>query len=129
MCVLIAALFVASGWWLLSVRVPTKHGPYARVCLGSFAVALGLDEELAEPSQRLSPLPEWNLWNYWAAGSWVIAVPLYAMFAAALLTTTAVWRFVPKFPRGHCRRCGYNLTGLTKARCPECATGFDGNET
>lgn len=24
-----------------------------------------------------------------------------------------------------CRKCGYNLTGLTEARCPECFTPFD----
>ncbi len=23
---------------------------------------------------------------------------------------------------GHCRDCGYNLTGLTSSRCPECGT-------
>ena len=24
------------------------------------------------------------------------------------------------YPRGHCRRCGYDLTGNTSGRCPEC---------
>ena len=63
LCVLIAAAFVVSGWWLL---------------------------------------------------------PLCALFVAVLLATLAVWWFMPKYPRGHCRRCGYNLTGLTESRCPEC---------
>ncbi len=26
--------------------------------------------------------------------------------------------------RGHCLTCGYNLTGLTEPRCPECGTAF-----
>ncbi len=26
--------------------------------------------------------------------------------------------------QGHCLTCGYNLTGLTEPRCPECGTGF-----
>jgi predicted amidophosphoribosyltransferase len=38
--------------------------------------------------------------------------------------TLLVWRFLPKFPRGHCRRCGYNLKGLTEPRCPECGESF-----
>ena len=25
---------------------------------------------------------------------------------------------------GHCRRCGYNLTGLPEPRCPECGTAI-----
>ena len=28
--------------------------------------------------------------------------------------------FVP-----HCSKCGYNLTGLSEFRCPECGTAFD----
>ena len=55
---------------------------------------------------------------------WLWAFPV----AAAGLPSFLVWRFVPKFPRGHFRRCGYNLTGLTEARCPECGTGFEAND-
>ena len=49
---------------------------------------------------------------------------LLAVLLLVAIPTLLVWRFVPKFPRGHCRRCGYNLTGLTEARCPECGAGF-----
>ena len=51
-------------------------------------------------------------------------LPLIYPFGAVAILTLHVWRSVPKFPRGHCRRCGYNLTGLTEARCPECGAGF-----
>lgn len=27
-------------------------------------------------------------------------------------------------PPGHCQSCGYNLTGLTENRCPECGQAF-----
>lgn len=32
---------------------------------------------------------------------------------------------VPEPRVGHCRRCDYDLTGLTQPRCPECGTPFD----
>jgi predicted amidophosphoribosyltransferase len=28
-----------------------------------------------------------------------------------------------------CRRCAYNLTGLSEPRCPECGTSFDPHES
>ncbi len=32
--------------------------------------------------------------------------------------------FYPVYPHGHCQKCGYNLRGLVKNRCPECAEEF-----
>lgn len=55
----------------------------------------------------------------------IVVVPLWSLFLAVAVPTLLVWRFVPKFQRGHCRRCGYNLKGLTEARCPECGQPFD----
>lgn len=40
--------------------------------------------------------------------------------AAALLTLGARRVRASRFLAGHCRRCGYNLTGNTTNRCPEC---------
>ena len=54
-----------------------------------------------------------------------VLLPLWIPPLAVAIPTILVWRFVPKFPRGHCRRCGYNLTGLTEARCPECGQPFE----
>ncbi len=53
-----------------------------------------------------------------------VTIPLWLPVLLAAIPTFLVWRFVPKFARGHCRRCGYNLTGLTEARCPECGAEF-----
>ena len=33
-------------------------------------------------------------------------------------------RYWPIYPPGHCRKCGYCLTGMISSRCPECATTF-----
>jgi hypothetical protein len=47
-------------------------------------------------------------------------VPL--IVPALLLTgaTLRIWR--GGHARGHCRKCGYNLYGITGGRCPECGT-------
>ena len=45
---------------------------------------------------------------------------------AFVITLTLGLIFVPQPPDpGYCSKCGYNLRGLTEARCPECATPFD----
>lgn len=42
--------------------------------------------------------------------------PLYTIVAV-----TAAWRVLRRGPkRGHCARCGYNLTGNASGTCPEC---------
>ena len=71
-------------------------------------------------------MSDWNTWHIIPPpGRTSFWFPLYAVFAAVAVPTLLVWRLLPKFPRGHCRRCGYNLTGLTEARCPECGAGFE----
>lgn len=41
-------------------------------------------------------------------------------WAAFFLEKVAIVRYGP----GLCQTCGYDLTGLTSPRCPECGTGF-----
>jgi hypothetical protein len=36
------------------------------------------------------------------------------------------WR--PPFPGGSCQSCGYDLTGLSVLRCPECGKSFSAQE-
>jgi len=60
----------------------------------------------------------------------VISALLMLFFCGFLLLGTIVrWRIIhprpakEQYPR--CQGCGYNLTGLTEARCPECGIPFD----
>ena len=50
-----------------------------------------------------------------------LALPLWLLFLAVLIPTLLLWRLDRRPLPGHCR-CGYNLTGLTSGRCPECGT-------
>ena len=132
--VLIAVAFVLSGWWMLGLQIPTPYGPAVVVNEGVLGVMLDEDSYSAglvvvprgQPSSSGSGprRPSWRWWMNWSVGWRYSHLPLYAVFAVVAIPTLLVWRFVPKFPRGHCQRCGYNLTGLTEARCPECGAGF-----
>ena len=59
----------------------------------------------------------------------VIGALLLLYFCGCLLFGTILrWRIIvgsakKRYPL--CQRCGYNLTGLTEARCPECGIPFD----
>ena len=77
----------------------------------------------------------------WAGTSrrWAcLSIPIWYFAAASLaLFLFAEWRR-RRFPSHHCQRCGYNLSGNTSGRCPECgaaipeqqmATGLSGGST
>ncbi len=136
LCVLILVAFVVSGWWLLTLQIPTSHGPVLMVRGGMLWLAERrwlLETFHAEPGNRLSMAsadgPDWLWWNYCGiSDSGGVQLPLYAVFLAVAIPTLLVRRFAPKFPRGHCRRRGYNLKRLTEARCPECGEGFDARQ-
>ena len=74
-------------------------------------------------------------WWYWARlryGTVVtfcpVAIALNALVAAGscvfLVCVVGAWRrhYDPRWQTGHCKQCGYNLTGNTSGRCPECGT-------
>ena len=122
-CVLTAAAFVLSGWWWVYVALP--GGEYAIIASGTVeAVLFDVEHPL-----RLEWLgsQEFSL-NWWSFRleshmySDRVEFPIWLPGLIVAIPTLLVWRIVPKFPRGHCRRCGYNLTGLTEPRCPECGT-------
>ncbi len=131
--VLIAAAFVASGWWYLGVQLPTGNGPGVGVNGGVFIVTLFqawgelwvlADSVTARPG-GFQPAPVWQWWNVWElgpSGARYVFVPLYAVFLAVAIPTLLFWRFGRKpIKPGHCR-CGYDLTGNTSGVCSECGS-------
>lgn len=62
-----------------------------------------------------------------APGEYLAMLGLYIalhFIPAAITHTVAAW-FQRKPKAGHCISCGYNLTGNTSGRCPECGMPTD----
>jgi hypothetical protein len=122
LCVLIAAAFVVSGWWVLVLQIPTQYGPAVAVSGGLGGVILDDMWSAVILAERTGTglTPHWRWWNAWEVNWRYIHLPLYAVFAAVAVPTLLVWRFWPKPVRpGNCR-CGYDLRGNESGVCPEC---------
>ncbi len=75
---------------------------------------------------------KWGLqwWPGIASGSGGAAysefvIPLWIPALVLAVPTLFFWRRSRRHRAGYCRKCRYNLTGLTEPRCPECGTEFD----
>lgn len=47
-------------------------------------------------------------------------LPLWIPLLLLAIPTVYWWRRGSLMPPGHCRKCGYNLSGNVSGRCPEC---------
>ena len=54
-----------------------------------------------------------------------IAMPGWLPFAVFAIPTSLLWWNSRRQVPGRCVKCGYDLRGLPKPRCPECATPFE----
>ena len=139
---LIAAVWLASGWYSLVVyysNVPGDH--FAIVCgfarLDYVTGPANRDRRVSEdfPTFDLARIEEaprfyWRLPYCRAAGlepdgslrtQTTIILPLWLLLLVIGLPTCLLWwRNRRRFPHGHCRNCGYDLTGNVSGRCPEC---------
>lgn len=53
-------------------------------------------------------------------------IPLWFLLIIFVIPTMLMfWRARKRIPPGHCKKCGYNLTGSTSGMCPECGTGIE----
>ncbi len=78
-------------------------------------------------------VPEWcnfKVFSYFARGfiHRGIIVPLWFVALISLpypiLTVRSEWRLFHRKRRGHCLKCGYDLTGNVTGKCSECGTAI-----
>jgi hypothetical protein len=76
-----------------------------------------------DPFWRRAAVPFRPLGVYWSGGRVSLQCPLWVPFVLGAATTAVLWwRDRRRIPQGHCRKCGYDLTGNVSGRCPECGT-------
>jgi hypothetical protein len=136
----IAATWTASLWW--GSRYERKRLPPYDHCIYLFVISngritcvnqLGMLSGLHYPSGwhifRHEPHPEWGLTIRYRTDRWLdrrIFLPLWVPFALVAIPTAILWwRDRRRIPPGHCRNCGYNLTGNVSGICPECGAEID----
>ncbi len=141
LCALLFALWLASGWWgFIAERQETmdqlNYGPLLRFTIGQGRAGIFLRPMAATLYER-----KWffdcSLLSYFEGWNWLpvlqrtprpnttttlVFVPLWFPFLLiALPTGFLFWSDRHKRTRvGHCAKCGYDLTGNTSGKCPEC---------
>ncbi len=124
--VMVATLFVTFKFSY------SQEGPHT-VLGGGRIVMIGTtgpkQAEFSNPytaSWGMMPAREW-IWrpryrsgNISGIGWFSLAVPLWCPLLPTALVTVWLFRRDRRHPPGHCHGCGYDLTGNTTGRCPEC---------
>ena len=49
-------------------------------------------------------------------------LPMWCPFLIFTIPTYILWRRDRRHPKGHCQKCGYDLTGNDSGICPECGS-------
>jgi len=128
-CLGIAILFALSLRW--NVVWGSSRGQY------HFAVSRGCIFYLYFPGQS-TDLPQdfhivrwrntrglrWRPYTSQGTSSFYL-IPLWMLFVPCLVPTCYLFWRDRRPPPGHCRQCGYNLTGNVSGRCPECGREID----
>ncbi len=60
--------------------------------------------------------PRWEISEYF----WTISIPLWVFFVIIGSPTFWLWHLDRRRPAPGTCKCGYDLTGNTSGRCPEC---------
>ena len=133
-CVLIVVATVASSWlgpyvWAGRCMFHVTRGA---VYMYSFSRESGAPYRLGLgrviPGIVLWPKKHEVVSSAGPLGLTIRVCPMWMFLLAALIPTMLAWRRLRRPLPGHCRKCGYNLTGNVTGRCSECGTEISTKE-
>ena len=112
--------FVAFAYWRGCVQRRAVHATrlWVIALFVQFALAIPAGCAGEEISRLLDPGDDWyDVYGLLIGFVNLIAAP----FVACAVGIAAYWcDRRHRYPPGHCRRCGYDLTGNVSGTCPEC---------
>ncbi|MBI4719143.1 MAG: hypothetical protein HY763_15185 [Planctomycetes bacterium] len=117
---------IVGGRWTLFLKrdLPTWNGFYGYRGTGGNSWGFHFSFVPISPGSPLLVAPFPLGWTMVSGGA-IAPVPAVLTVLAlypAIAFFRGPWRRAGRRLRGECTRCGYNLTGLTEPRCPECST-------
>ena len=127
---LLLAALVGNQWW--SVQCITND-----VWIGADAGGLWMG---SLPPGRYDPFfkaqrgSRGMIWSYefiregaLGGAGWCLVIPLWPLVVVIAIPTAWLWRRGRRHRPGHCRNCGYDLTGNVTGVCSECGTKVEGS--
>lgn len=103
-----------SHWRESTVSAPSKS-------VEKFFLGFGLTVSIRDTPQGRSSRMHRFIFPMWFTSLLLVAYPIVALVREI--------RRRRRRRHGFCRKCGYNLTGLSEPRCPECGTPFGDRST
>ncbi len=133
----VVACFFLIWAWVLSVTYPVRRiKGKAAIMLVSGGIHWSIYDSYEEMyfqtwlfggSSSIFWLPRSTKdWSKGFSGQGSVFVPIWCILMAAAVPTYILWRRDKRYPPGHCRKCGYDLTGNESGVCPECGTPVSG---
>lgn len=124
-CAVTLVVTVASYHWLIEVAVPWSM---ATIGLGRLFLGVSGKPQFCygfsiSMIDKTNGVPMFLIAKYWT-GLWgdvpSVSIPLLLPVLLMALPTAFLWWHGSRVLPGHCRGCGYDLTGNVSGRCPEC---------
>ena len=139
MCVVIVAASVASFWWSVDVVYPTW---FVRLDFGTVYLCRHPPWDANEGAVWREGAvwgPVWIgpttlVFHPWtgkgttASGVTIRMFPTWVFLLVAVIPTVLAWRNLRRPLPGHCRKCGYDLTGNVTGKCSECGAETEGDK-
>jgi hypothetical protein len=143
--VVIAALWLVSGWRMLRISYDrTGFVAHCLVVRGQLAITLGSGPGFVDSGGALvkcevqrypkewGSVPGWG-WSpvefqrqQWREQTVYFRFALWVLFLAAACVAALLWYRRLRVPPGLCRKCRYDLRGVTTGVCPECGAAMSG---